>query len=419
MFTQLRMKLTRINIAVMALLCLLLLGGTYSVMNVVMFNQSQQLLQLIVSDAARTKSVAPATDNSDPYSNRHALRYFYLKLDSAGNITEHSSDIPSDIDTKQLASLAQRLSQKSELRGDVDLHDTAYSYLKTQPSSQGTEQILAFVNVERDKDIMYFLFLTLSLLGILYLIASYFASRFLANRALKPIIQSWHRQQDFVSDASHELRTPLAVIQTNLELIQGNSEETVMSQKKWLDYIDFEVKRLTQLINDLLFLARADSTQQVLDLKDFSLTSALQMTVESFQPLASKYQVELTFSSPDNLRILGDENKLRQLLMILLDNALKHTPARGKIDVLAHQQNSNTIIQIRDTGEGIPPEHLPHLFDRFYRVDRARSKQTGGTGLGLSIAEWIVKSHQGTIKVDSIPNQGTLFTITLPNSTLV
>ncbi|HVJ47738.1 sensor histidine kinase [Desulfitobacterium sp.] len=413
MFTELRMKLTRINIAVMALLCFLLLGGTYLMMEAVIFNQSQQMLQLITSDAAATNSVS-ATANSTN-SNHHTSLYFYLKLDSAGNIIEHSSDIPNNIDTKQLSVLAQHLSQEGP-RGEIDLHDTAYSYLITPPSSPNAEQILAFVSVDRDKNILHFLLLTLTTLGIIYLIIAYFASRYLANRALQPIIQSWHRQQDFVADASHELRTPLAVIQTNLELVQGNGEETVASQKKWLSYIDFEVKRLTQLINDLLFLARADSNQHVLDLKEFSLTSALQMTVESFQPLATKQQVELTFSSPPNILMLGDENKLRQLLVILLDNALKHTPAQGKIFVHLQQQNGNTLIQVRDTGEGISPEHLPHLFDRFYRADKARSKQTGGSGLGLAIAEGIVKGHQGNIKVDSKLGQGTFFTITLPNS---
>lgn len=416
MFTELRMKLTRINIAVMALLCVLLLGGTYLMVKVVIFNQSQQMLQLIISDAVATKSLPATTSNANPYSARHASRYFYLKLDSAGKITEHSSDIPSDIDMNQLSILAQHLSQKTDHNGEIDLHETTYSFLKTPPSPQNTEQILAFVSIERDKEILHFLLITMTALGIIYLIIAYIASRYLANRALQPVIQSWHRQQDFVADASHELRTPLAVIQTNLELVQGNAEETVESQKKWLSYIDFEVKRLTQLINDLLFLARADSSQQVLDPKEFSLTSALQMTVESFQTLATKRQVELTFSSPSNLLMLGDENKLRQLLVILLDNALKHTPAQGKIKVYLQQNNGNTLLQVRDSGEGISPEHLPHLFDRFYRADRARSKQTGGSGLGLAIAEWIVKGHQGNIKVDSIPNQGTLFTITLPNS---
>lgn len=419
MFTELRMKLTRINIAVMALLCVLLLGGTYLIMRVVIFNQSQQMLQLIVSDAAATQSLPAAPKSINPYSTRHASRYFYLKLDSAGKITDHSSDIPSDIDMKQLSALAQRLFQKGDHNGEIDFHDTTYSFLKTPPSPPNNELILAFVNIERDKEILHFLLIIMTVLGIIYLISSYIASRYLANKALQPIIQSWHRQQDFVADASHELRTPLAVIQTNLELVQGNAEETIESQKKWLGYIDLEVKRLTQLINDLLFLARADSSQHVLNQTEFSLTSALQMTVESFQTLAANLDIELTFFSPANLRIYGDENKLRQLVIILLDNALKHTPAQGKITVSMQQQGKNTLIQVQDNGEGIPREHLPHLFDRFYRVDKTRSKQTGGTGLGLAIAEWIVKSHQGTIKVDSTPNRGTLFTITLPNSCYV
>ncbi|MDP4160420.1 MAG: ATP-binding protein [Bacillota bacterium] len=404
-FGQLRKKLTKINLVVMALLCLIMVCGTYFVMRTVIFNQSQQLLQIISSQAG-----SPVL-NQNLRHDRHVARYFYVKLDTAGNILERSPDIP--VTEEQLSSLLNSVKSRHSSRGQVEFDDASYAYLKVDnPNNSG--ELMAFVGLDRDEDTLWLLLITLSMIGLLYLVLAYFSGRFLAVRALQPIKESWQKQKDFVADASHELRTPLAVIQTNLELVKANSDETVLDQMKWLDYIGLETERLTKLVNDLLFLARADSNELLLDVKELSLADVIEDTVGPFRPMTEQYGLALNVSVLETVHVLGDKNRLKQLILILLDNSLKHTPKGGTISIKVQRWGNGGQIMVMDTGDGIDPEHLEHIFERFYRQDKARSKQTGGSGLGLAIAQSIVQSHGGTISVNSQLGKGTVFTLTLP-----
>lgn len=237
----------------------------------------------------------------------------------------------------------------------------------------------------------------------------------MADRAMAPIKTSWQRQQDFVADASHELRTPLTVVQVNLELVKGNPEETVASQSKWLDYSLLETRRMSKLVDDLLFLARADSQQQTLEIKQFSLDTALREVIESFTPLAETSGILLEASLDSKITYLGDEFRIKQLIVILLDNAIKYTPSGGRVTLGLQNWDTFAEITVSDNGEGIEQEHLTKIFERFYRVDKARSQQKEGTGLGLAIADWIIQSHHGQVKVSSSQGEGTTFVINLPH----
>jgi signal transduction histidine kinase len=232
---------------------------------------------------------------------------------------------------------------------------------------------------------------------------------------MAPIKKSWQRQQDFVADASHELRTPLTVVQVNLELVKGNPDETVASQSKWLDYSLIETERMSKLVGDLLFLARADSQQQTLEMKQFSLDTAMSGVIDSFRTLAETSGILLETSLDSDVTYWGDEFRIKQLLVILLDNALKYTPSGGKVTIGLQKIDSSAEITVSDNGEGIEAEHLSKIFERFYRVDKARSHQKEGTGLGLAIADWIIKSHRGQVEVSSSPGKGTSFVIRLPH----
>lgn len=405
-FAQLRKKLTKINLGVMVLLCLIMISGTYFVMRTVIFNQSQQLLQLIVSQAG-----SPVLSQNLRH-DRNIARYFYIQVDGSGNIIDSSPELP--VTEKELQQILHLVEPKHASRGHVEISDDSYTFLKVANSNQNGE-LIAFVSLEHDQDTLWFLLITLSAVGLIYLFFAYFGGRFLAVRAMQPIMSSWQKQKDFVADASHELRTPLAVIQTNLELVKGNKDESVASQMKWLDYIGLETQRLTKLVNDLLLLARADSDEVLLELQELSLGNVIEYTIEPFRRMAEQKGVKLCASIGEDVHIHGDENRLRQLMLILLDNALKHTPSGGSISIELLKYSIGGKILIRDTGEGIAPEHLTHIFERFYRVDKARSKHTGGSGLGLPIAQWIVHSHGGTISVDSEPSKGTVVTIFLPD----
>jgi signal transduction histidine kinase len=405
MFRSLRLKLTLINVLVMALLLLLFVVGTFVIMREQLFNQSQQLMQIMASEAG-SGSV------SDPRAHsKHLAEYFYLKTDAYGKIIESSSDLPLVIE--QLAPLVDETLHRPNSKGEVDFQDETYTYLRV-PLKQSPGFVISFVDLHQDREILGKLLSSLTIGGLICLVLAYYGSRFMADRAMAPIKKSWQRQQDFVADASHELRTPLTVVQVNLELVKGNPEEIVSSQSKWLDHSLLETKRMSKLVDDLLFLARADSQQQILEIKQFSLDIVLRDVLESFRPLAETGGISLESSLDSEIRYWGDAFRIKQLLVILLDNALKYTPSGGQVNLNLQNRDTFAEIAVSDNGEGIPAEHLAKIFERFYRVDKARSRQKEGTGLGLAIADWIIRSHHGQVKVFSSPGKGTTFVISLP-----
>ena len=236
----------------------------------------------------------------------------------------------------------------------------------------------------------------------------------MAGRSLIPIIKSWQRQQEFVSDASHELRTPLAVVQTNLEVVKGSQNETVKSQSYWLDNAYDETLRMNKIIEDLLFLARADSGQKILEKEKLDLSFLLMDVCEKLIPIAANKQLQIIANVDENLSIWGDGNKIRQLMFILIDNAINYSSPNKVIRVLAKEVKNGALIEVIDQGIGISHKDLNRVFDRFYRADKARSREQGGTGLGLSIAKWIVDIHKGRIDIESKEQEGTKVVAFLP-----
>lgn len=248
-------------------------------------------------------------------------------------------------------------------------------------------------------------------LGLLF---STLAGLFLAGRALVPINRAWERQQKFVSDASHELRTPLAVIQAQAELMLRHPDNTIEQEASGVGSIYEEARRMSKLVESLLTLARADSNQAELNIQTVSLTAMFASVNDIFTLLSSQNDLRLKLSVEDGVEVQGDEDRLRQLILILFDNAVKYTPAGGEIHITCSQHGNGTEIEVRDTGPGIPQNDLPFIFERFYRGDKARSRATGGAGLGLSIAQWIVQAHHGKITAQSEVGKGTTFRVSLP-----
>jgi len=406
MFHKLRLRLTLINVLVMAFLLLAFVIGTFAIMQQQLINQSQQLMQIMASEAGS------GSVNDTRGHDKHLTKYFYIKTDASGKITESSTDLPLVID--QLEALVNETFTRPKTQGEVDFQDETYTYLRV-PLKQSNGFVISFVDIEQDREILGKLLISLTLGGLICLVLAYYASRFMADRAMAPIKKSWQRQQDFVADASHELRTPLTVVQVNLELVKGNADETVASQSKWLDYSLLETKRMSKLVGDLLFLARADSQQQTLEIKNFSLDTALREVLESFRPLARTREILLESSLDLEINYWGDEFRIKQLLVILVDNALKYTPSGGQVTLGLQNWDTFVEITVSDNGEGIEAEHLSKIFERFYRVDKARSQQKEGTGLGLAIADSIIKSHHGKVNVSSFPEGGTTFVISLPH----
>jgi heavy metal sensor kinase len=217
----------------------------------------------------------------------------------------------------------------------------------------------------------------------------------------------------FTADASHELRTPLAALRAEVEVALRQPAVSAEEQRL-LGSILEECQRLTRLTDQLLTLCREDAGLSQRDDQDLDLAEVVRDATETMRPLAEEAGLRLQIEASGPINIRGDVTRLRQVVYNLVQNAIKYTPAGGELIVRAHEQHGAAILIVRDTGVGIPAEHLPRVFDRFYRVDKARSRELGGTGLGLSIARSIVAAHGGTIKLESTPGQGTTCTVTVP-----
>lgn len=238
------------------------------------------------------------------------------------------------------------------------------------------------------------------------------ASWLLAGRSLRPAQQAWERQQSFVANASHELRTPLTLMRATAEVAQRSTPAADIEQRALLGDIIQESDHMSHLVEDLLLLSRIDSGKLAVERTPIQVPDMLADVQRQVGRVAVEKNVEVNLAQAGGT-VLGDVTRLRQVLLILLDNALKHTPAGGRIVLEAYQHGRNVLISVADTGSGIAAEHLPHIFERFYRVDSARGVE-GGSGLGLSIAKALVEAQHGQISAESRPNFGTRMTIALP-----
>ncbi|WP_394219843.1 HAMP domain-containing sensor histidine kinase [Thermoanaerobacter kivui] len=232
---------------------------------------------------------------------------------------------------------------------------------------------------------------------------------------IEKLENSFKRQKQFTHDASHELRTPIAVIQTQAESAL-NGTGTKEEYKKALQVILEEAKHMSKLVHDLLFLARSDSNAEKLTIENLNFSELIEGIVNELAPLAENNGLILKIIKNDPSYIRGDQTRIIQLFYNLIDNAIKYTPAGGKVEISVENAGKFIKTSIKDTGIGIPEEHLPHIFERFYRVDKARTRKSGGSGLGLSICQWIVNAHGGKIEVESCEGKGATFVVWLPTS---
>ncbi|MHC1787649.1 MAG: sensor histidine kinase [Christensenellales bacterium] len=245
--------------------------------------------------------------------------------------------------------------------------------------------------------------------GLIYLAAlsAFLLISFLLSRwALRPVETAWMQQRRFVSDASHELKTPLTVILANLDILEQEQGESA-----WLAAARVESLRMKKLIEDLLFLARSDEARPPRQQEKVDLSALVSETALAFEALAYENGLRLHAEVAPGLHTRGDAEQLRQLAAILLDNAVKYTPAGGQIDVCLLGQRDRISLSVHNSKAYIAPDQLGRLFDRFYRRDEARSKSQGGYGLGLSIAAEIARQHGASLRASSSQAQGTCFTL--------
>lgn len=234
------------------------------------------------------------------------------------------------------------------------------------------------------------------------------------NKMIDRLQESFNRQNQFVSDASHELRTPIAVIQGYANLLDRWGKDDKEALEKSIYAIKFEADNMGNLVERLLFLAKGDSGIQKLEKQEFWINDLISEVVAESKLIVSNRII--TNNNNDTVKVLADQKMIKQMLRIFIENSIKFTSEQGTIDISSKIKDKGIEITVRDNGIGIPKEEVRNIFDRFYTVDKSRSKDKGGSGLGLSIAKWIVDMHQGFIEVHSEEGKGTSISVSLKRS---
>jgi signal transduction histidine kinase len=344
-------------------------------------------------------------------------RTFIANINANGEIRLVISRI--DLTQDDYATAVRLALESGGNSGSIKLAGKTWAYLITG----GRNSNIVFMDAQSIRATQGRILISMGILAMVVLSILFFISYFFANRAIRPVEESINRQRRFISDASHELKTPLAIINSNAEAMLIDGTATVSSQRKWLDRIEEESDRMNKLIEGLLYLARSEEggTDESLPM---DLSEAAEVEINRVEAVLFERGIRLTFRKYTGpLIVKADAEKIRQAILILLDNAVKYTDKGGEVVVETGCGRNHGYLKMSNTGQGIPAEDLPHIFDRFYRVDKSRSSngaagfegsgRKSGYGLGLAIAQNIVERDRGHIKA-TVAAGMTTFTIELP-----
>lgn len=406
MIRRLRGEFIRIAMLAVTLVLLLLTVSVNAVNYISVSRQQDRTLEMIVSHQG-TIPAMPKEAKSGPRPNGHFspetpydTRFFVLRYTDSGDLTQsdltHIASV-TEADTEPYLQAALSHGEGSGWQG-------TYRFRVVQT---GEDRWMAvFLDCQKEVRSLYRL-AGVSVAAMVVCVALvYLIVVRLSRRAMEPVVQSVQRQKQFITDAGHELKTPITVIATSLRLL-----EMEVGQQKWLEKAQNQTERLKELVNSLVTLSRMDEEESPLKLSDFAVSEAVEETAESFRDFARSQGHPLELAIVPGLTYCGDEYAVRQLVSILLDNAVKYAPQGTDIRLTLTHQDRTACLTVENGGDPIPPEVAAHLFDRFYRADSSRTGT--GFGLGLAIARAIVQNHRGNIICRSQEGLNR-FSVTLP-----
>jgi two-component system sensor histidine kinase CiaH len=250
--------------------------------------------------------------------------------------------------------------------------------------------------------------------SIVILFLALVISNFMADLAIRPLQESLEKQREFLENASHELRTPITIIQSRLEGLLRDPEKKIIDKYEYIEPAIRETRRMSKMVSNLMVLTRADAGEAMGDVEQFNLAVLGEEIAEIYREFASFQEKPFTYYHHQEVMVKANREKIHQLLIILLDNALKYTGKGERLELRIENQKEKALIRVSDEGIGIKEENLDNVFMRFFREDKARTRTTGGTGLGLSIAKWITESHGGTIRAYKNRVKGTVIEVHIP-----
>ena len=419
-FGRSRRQLTLIYSLLMCIFLVVLIFVVHMTMEWAMFSeQAQEILDSAdsISDLRERygQSSETSSDESKSYKNTNDRLFFYIfdedkrLVDFARASFRVESFILDTIDTWKVPDGEVTVFSRPNVLGRTTNVMMVSKYLKISGVNHrlyvGKDVTVMYSGLQKSTYILIFL-------GVVALIVAALFSYFMAGRAIIPLKEAYEKQRQFAADASHELRTPLAVVMASADLLL--MDQTIKSPflKQVIEDVKSEVQKMSKLVSDLLMVARSDNNAIKVTIKKFDLGEMLNQNIRMMTPLAEKKSIKLSGENIQKVEMQADEQKIKQLILILVDNAIKYTPEGGDVTVgIESIDDSKVTFFVQDSGIGIAKEDQDKVFERFYRVDKARSREIGGNGLGLSIASEIVRLHEGKISVESELGQGTKFIV--------
>lgn len=403
MIRKLRLKFVAICMVMVTAVLAAVFLSVYFTMERNVEELSRQVLHRVAQDAGRAGMTRPEI-GIDVGGDRVQLPYFTVEI--WGNQAYVTGGTYANLeDTAELRAILSDCLAQPEQEGVVSSY--RLRYLR---QDNGLYQTLAFVDMSMEMNILRNMmgpYLAIALVSVILLLG---VSILLSHWATRPVEKAWKQQQQFLSDASHELKTPLTVILSNAELLEAAPLED--RPARWADNIHSEARQMKSLVEEMLTLARADNMVRTAVLTEQPLSDMAVDCALAFEPVAFEAGKSLQYEIAEGIQVLGDGDKLRQLVSILLDNAIKYGAEGGAIYLRLQKTDRQAILSVSNPGEPIPPAQLAHLFERFYRADASRGEKSG-FGLGLSIAATIAKEHKASIRAESDP-LSTRFIVTLP-----
>lgn len=341
---------------------------------------------------------SPDLNVETPYSTR----YFVVKLQ--GNIvTDISTENIAAVTDRDAFEFASQIYPNSPGFGVID----SYRYYYVKDASTEKSMII-FVDFQRELESCFTLVSISLVVGLVCILLLIFPVYKISNRALRPVKNSIEKQKQFITDAGHELKTPLAIISADadvLEICEGENE--------WLTSIKDQTQRLSVLVKNLVELSKLDEAAEEVQHETFDLSEAVLDTAANFETIAKAKELRFSVNAQEHIMYKGNEAELRQLVSLLCDNAVKYASENGRVTVSLYKASKNVCLDVFNDCDHVDKEQLPRLFDRFYRADNSRSRETGGYGIGLSIAKAIVLRHKGKISAETADSKSLVFKVVL------
>ena len=402
MLKRLRIKFIAVIMSIVTVLFIVIFG---LVLHLTKQNMERESLQLMRGMAFRPMMSAPM-HKPDKMPENIRLPFFTVQIDEYGEIAAFGGDYFDLTDKEQLRDLVDAVNERSKETGVLSEYDLRY-----MKADNGRIKTIVFADISSEKAMINGLIRNSVIIGLIGYAVFFLISLLLSKWVTKPVEKTWNEQKQFIADASHELKTPLTVIMTNAEMMSDKSYSE-NDRDGFTKNILSTSKRMRGLVESLLELARLDNNKAKLKLDDVDLSKLINDSILPFEPLFFESGMELAADIDNGINVDGDKEKLRQVVNILLDNALKYSDPADRVKVELKRQSSECILSVSGLGAPLTKEECEDIFKRFYRVDQARNDGQS-YGLGLSIADSIIKEHNGKIWAES-ENGYNIFYVSLP-----